>query len=123
MILELWIKVRERLPRWVRSLLISLTPPSLSRIWETYLTPAEVSLDPGEYQITMPRLVSRKNGLFKFREWENGSTDPVRIITVNERTSMMSITSFEDLIAAIEQEKEGSYMAFYDEVNEVTGNE
>lgn len=45
-------------------------------------TPYSELLDEGNYRVTMPQQVVVGTDTYYFVSWENGSTDPVRVISV-----------------------------------------
>jgi hypothetical protein len=63
------------------------------------VTPWTGTLDEGTYKITMPQQVQVGSDIYNFKQWEDGSTNPVRTISL---TSDMTVTATYELQVPVE---------------------
>jgi hypothetical protein len=62
--------------------LIEISPPP------TTITPWSGQLDEGTYRVTMPQQVQVGSDVYNFKQWEDGSTNPVRTIDLTSDTTI-----------------------------------
>ncbi|MBC7130801.1 hypothetical protein H5T51_06250 [Candidatus Bathyarchaeota archaeon] len=82
-------------PEGMHTLSISSSPPGIEFTLngEIYKTPYSALLKVGKtYTINMPKefIVSRVQPTFQFRSWSDGTTDPIKTITLESYTSLMA---------------------------------
>lgn len=54
----------------------------------SYVTPFSGTLEEGTYEITMPNSVMVGSTIYSFSQWENGSTNPVRTVSLTSDTTV-----------------------------------
>jgi hypothetical protein len=71
-------------------------PLTLEEVPPAYVTPWTGELEEGTYKITMPQQVQVGSDIYNFKQWEDGSINPVR--TVNLTSDMTVTATYEKVV-------------------------
>jgi hypothetical protein len=66
-------------------------PLTLEGLPPAYATPWTGELEEGTYKITVPQQVKVGSDVYNFKQWEDGSTNPVRTVNLTSNTTITAI--------------------------------